>query len=80
MKEQVKDILPSFLLASIMAVIVYLISWIPLADIYILIIQIVTGAVIVFGYCELKGLDEYYKAKSAALQLIDKYKGKGNEQ
>ena len=79
-KEQIKDILPSFLLASIMAVIVYFISWIPIADIFILIIQILTGAAIVFCYCELSGLDEYIKAKNAALQLINKYKGKENEQ
>ncbi len=80
MKEQIKDILPSFLLASIMAVIVYLISWIPLADIFILILQIIIGAAIVFGYCELKGLDEYFKAKNAVLQLIYKNKDNKNEQ
>jgi len=73
MKEQVRDILPSFLLASVMAAIVYALSWIPLANIVILILQLLMGAAIVFGFCELKGMDEYLKTKSAALQLINKY-------
>lgn len=75
MKEQVKDILPSFILASVMAVIVYAISWIPLPNLFVLIIQILTGAAIVFGFCELKGMEEYIKTKDAALQLFRKYRG-----
>lgn len=79
MKEQIMDILPSFILASVMAIAVYALSWIPLANIIILIIQLTVGAAIVFGYCELKGMDEYIKTKNAALQLFDKYRGKGDE-
>ena len=79
MKEQVMDILPSFLLASVMAAIVYTLSWIPLADIFILIIQLLTGAAIVFGYCELTGMEEYIKTKKAALQLFNKFRGKEYE-
>ena len=74
MKEQVKDIMPSFLLAGFMAIIVYLLSFIPLSVYIILPIQILTGATIVFGYCEFTGTDEYVKAKTAILQLIGKKK------
>ena len=80
MTEQVKDILPSFLLASVMAAIVYVLSWLPISIILILIIQILTGAAIVFGFCELSKKEEYIKTKNAALQLFNKYRSKGNEQ
>ena len=79
MKEQVKDIMPSFFLAGIMAIIVYLLSFIPLSVYIILPIQVLTGAIIVFGYCELTGTEEYIKAKTAVLQLIGKKKNHQDE-
>ncbi len=44
--EQFKDMAPSFLMALVMAVAVYFMSWIPLPLIVILILQVATGAVI----------------------------------
>lgn len=80
MKEQVKDILPSLFLASIMATIVYSISLLSLPDILILMIQLITGASIVLGYCELKGIEEYIKVKRTVLELIEKNKHRKNGQ
>ena len=73
-KEQVKDILPSFILAGLMAIAVYPISFLHLPNLVILIIQVLTGAAIVFGYCELSGMEEYVKTKQAVFQLINKNK------
>lgn len=44
--EQLKDLLPSFAMAMGMAVIVYPISFLKISDIYIMILQIVTGGLI----------------------------------
>ena len=41
--RQLRDILPSILVSLIMGVLVYLISYLPIADIYILLIQIPVG-------------------------------------
>ena len=76
MKEQVKDILPSFILAALMAAAVYPISLLNLPSYAILIIQVLTGAAIVFGYCELTAMEEYIKTKQAVFQLIGKYKNR----
>ncbi len=71
MKEQIKDILPSFILASLMAAAVYPISLIPFLPFYlILIIQVFIGAIIVFGYCECTKMEEYIKVKLSVIQLI----------
>ena len=44
--EQLKDLLPPFAMAMGMAVIVYPISFLKISDIYIMILQIVTGGLI----------------------------------
>jgi O-antigen/teichoic acid export membrane protein len=44
--DQLKDILPSILLAAFMGACVYFIGWIPLPTVAILLIQIVAGAII----------------------------------
>jgi O-antigen/teichoic acid export membrane protein len=69
---QIKDFLPSMTLALVMAVIVYFIGWLPLPVYALLPIQIVCGAVIVFGVCEVTKLDEYVQTKQIALNLLEK--------
>ena len=63
--EQIKDILPSFLLALVMSSIVFaeglLIALPPLP---LLIIQLVTGALLTFGLCEIFHLKDYIYIKS----------------
>jgi O-antigen/teichoic acid export membrane protein len=64
MREQILDITPSFLLAIIMAIIVYFIgSLLPFSNFYILIIQIITGGIIVFSFCELTKMNAYIYIK-----------------
>ena len=75
--EQIKDILPSFTLSAIMAMLVYAISFIPMSVYVILPIQLLTGAAIIFGFCELSHMEEYEKIKESAIELINKRKGNG---
>ncbi|MCK7511260.1 MAG: hypothetical protein MZV70_49180 [Desulfobacterales bacterium] len=51
--EQIKDVLPSFLLAVIMSSIVFAEGLlVPLPPLHLLIIQLITGALLAFGMCE----------------------------
>ncbi len=62
-KEQVKDILPSFGVAVAMAVPVFAMSFIPLNPFILLPLQIVVGAVITLVICEATKLPEYMELK-----------------
>ena len=68
-KEQLLDILPSFLVAVIMAVVVYSISFLQLSIYVTLLLQLVLGAVVAIILCELTKLYEYQELK----QLIIKH-------
>lgn len=74
--EQIKDVLPSLGIALLMAIPVYLISYIPLSEFAILPIQLLLGAGIVFVSCELSKLPEYLEIKQLALQYLSKIKSK----
>lgn len=71
-KEQIKDILPSFGVAVTMAVPVFAMSFIPLNSFLLLPVQIVVGAVITIGICEYTKLPEYIEIKGIAMPLINK--------
>ena len=71
-KEQVKDILPSFGVAVAMAVPVYAMSFIPLNPFILLPLQIVVGAVITLVICEATILPEYIELKGIAMPVINK--------
>ena len=63
--EQIKDILPSFMLALIMSSIVFAEGLlIPLPPLPLLIIQLITGAVLTFGLCEGFRFKDYLYIKS----------------
>jgi hypothetical protein len=63
--EQIKDILPSFLLAVIMSSIVFAEGLlIQLPPLPLLIIQLITGALLTFGLCERFHLKDYIYIKS----------------
>ena len=72
--SQLKDILPSMLLALGMAVTVFFIGLLPLSPYALLPIQIITGAIIVFAVCELTKMEEYMQIKNIALGIIKKIK------
>ena len=71
-REQVKDILPSFVVALAMSVPVYAMSFIPLNPFILLILQIVVGAVISICICEATKLPEYLEIKGIAMPIINK--------
>ena len=73
-KEQIKDILPSFTIAATMAIIVFGISYISLPSIVLLILQLFVGFAIVIILCELFKLDSYIEIKNIALTYLNKFR------
>lgn len=71
-KEQVKDILPSFGVAVIMALPVYALSFISLNPFILLLMQVMVGAVITISICEVIKLPEYLEIKGIAIPIINK--------
>lgn len=71
-KEQIKDILPSFGVAVAMAVPVFAMSFIPLNPFILLPLQIVAGAVMTISICEVTKLPEYIELKGIAMPIINK--------
>lgn len=71
-KEQVKDILPSFGVAVVMAISVFAMSFISMTPFILLPLQIVVGAVITIGICEATKLSEYLELKGITMPIIDK--------
>lgn len=69
-KEQVKDIIPSFLVALFMALPVYAISYLPFNPFILLPIQLLAGLLITLALCEKIGLEEYKEMKSIAMNLL----------
>lgn len=62
--EQLKDILPSFILASSMSAVVFIIGLvIKLPPLQLLIIQITSGIIIIFGFCEIFNYKDYIYIK-----------------
>ena len=74
--EQIKDILPSFGVAILMALPVYALSYIPISPFVILPIQIVLGGSLAILLCNLFKLPEYYETKEIALQYVKKLRKK----
>lgn len=70
--EQVKDILPSFGIAMVMAVPVFAISFIPINPYFMLPLQIIAGVSITICICETSKLPEYLEIKGIVMSLINK--------
>lgn len=71
-KEQIKDILPSFGVAVAMAVPVFIMSFIFMNPFILLPLQIVVGAIITIGICEATKLSEYIEIKGIVMPFINK--------
>lgn len=67
---QVRDILPSFAIAAIMAILVYLLQFIELQPIVTLLIQLCLGTAIIISVSELFKLEEYIEIKGIVLSFI----------
>ena len=70
--EQIKDILPSFGIAGVMAIIIYGLSFISLAPVLLLLIQLAAAFIIVLILCEITKIDAYLELKDIALSYINK--------
>lgn len=66
---QIKDIAPSYLLATVVAISVFFIKYIPVSYWIILPIQITVGGVVVFAACRLVRYEEYFEIKA----IVDPY-------
>jgi len=77
MKEQILDILPSFLISVMMGIIVYLTGMIlQTGNILKLLIQVATGSLIIVSICEIIKFNDYLYIKE---MVKDKIKGFFNE-
>lgn len=70
--EQIKDILPSFLIAFFMAAIVWAISFINITPFLLLPIQLVIGFLIIFAIGERTKMNEYLELKEIIVSTINK--------
>jgi O-antigen/teichoic acid export membrane protein len=77
--EQVKDLLPSFIVAGLMGVGVYLINYINLNDIVTLLIQIPTGIALYLGFSALFGVKGFVYLKTLIGAAKDKKQNKLEE-
>lgn len=72
--QQIKDVLPSFGIAAIMAMAIYPITIAPFSPFVQLVLQLVAGATITIVLCELTKLEEYIELKGIALSMIKRTK------
>lgn len=73
---QLKDVVPSYGLAFLIAVCVYFFKYLPMSYWIILPIQICVGAAVFFLVCEKTQMEEYVEVKGIAKQYLSKLKGK----
>ena len=70
-KQQVIDILPSFGLALMMAVFVYLLGlFLPFSYLWLLTIQIIAGALFILLFCEITQFRDYIFVKEIVLEKL----------
>ncbi len=76
LKEQIMDIVPSFMLALVMGVVVFVAGYLlPLRPVTVLLVQILIGALIVLVVAKAVRMDAYLYAKeliSERLQAVSK--------
>lgn len=71
-KEQVKDIIPSFGVALTMAIPVFAMSFISMSPYIMLPLQIMVGAFITISICEVAKIPEYIEIKGIVTPLLNK--------
>lgn len=72
--EQIKDILPSILLAVVMGICVYFVGFIHLSTIFVLLLQICLGAIIYIGISALLRFEEFTYIINLILGFVNRYK------
>ena len=71
-KDQIKDILPSFEVAVAMAIPIFLMSFIPISSYILFPLQVIVGAILTICICEKKQLPEYIELRGIVLSAIRK--------
>ena len=69
-KEQVKDIFPSFMIAIIIATPVYMMSFLSINSLLLLVLQIIVGVLSIIGICELTKFSTYIEIKEIVTSLV----------
>ena len=72
--SQVKDIAPSFLLASAASIIAYAVSLLPLSNYIIFPLQLIVGLIVLLVLSELFRREEYVELKKILFSTINKLK------
>lgn len=67
---QLRDVLPSLVIAFMMAIPVYLLTYLPISYYAILPIQIVVGFLVTIGLCEWSKEEEYLQLKGIVLHYV----------
>lgn len=71
---QLRDIAPSFGVAFVMMAALYALTLTGLPPVALLAVQLLAGAGIAIGLCELLRLEEYYELKNIVLGLVRRRK------
>lgn len=71
---QIKDIFPSFVLSMIMAIVVYLLKYLPLSNWFILPIQIAVGLIVFILLCKVSKSEEYKEVINMIKPVLNKIK------
>lgn len=69
---QFKDVTPSIIISLVMAVPVYMLTYLPMSYFSILPIQVIVGAVVTIALCEWRKHDEYIQLKGIVIENVGK--------
>lgn len=69
---QIKDIAPSFAISMVMAIVVYLLKYLPINNWFILLIQFIVGLVIFILLCQITKIKEYKEVLDMLLPMWNK--------
>ena len=72
--RQLRDIVPSYFVATLIALSVYFLKHLPMSCYVILAIQGVVGAIVFFFICEITKMQEYEEVKSIVQAATNKFK------
>lgn len=71
--RQLRDVAPSYVVATVVAFSVYFLKYLPMSEYVILPLQIVTGAVVFFAVCKVSKIEEYAELRGIAAPYMNKF-------
>lgn len=69
---QLKDVAPSYIVATIVALSVWFLKYLPISNWVILPLQIVVGATVFFAVCRISNMNEYNESKQLIAPFVNK--------